>query len=96
LGPEVRAGATLAELERTADDAEMRVDFHGARLHAERSCLKRRPGMPVDDQHPHPPPDELIGEHQAGRAGSYDENVCIHLEPFALLSGPAIYAPALT
>ena len=78
LRPDVCSGAALAEFERPVHDAELRVDFHGARLHAQRSRLQRRPGMPVYDQHAHTSPNELIGEHQPGRAGPDDQNVSIH------------------
>ena len=37
--------------------------------------------MPVDDQHAHAAPHELIGEHQPGRAGADDQNVGIHSSP---------------
>ncbi len=78
LRPHIRARAALAELQRPIDDAELRVDLQGAGLHAERSRLQRRPGMPVDDPHPHAPPNQLIGEHQPGRTGAHDQNVRVH------------------
>ena len=34
LRPDVCAGTTLAELQRSIDDAELRVDLQRARLHA--------------------------------------------------------------
>jgi hypothetical protein len=37
--------------------------------------------MPVDDQNAHASPNELVGEHQPGRAGPDDQNVSIHLSP---------------
>ena len=78
LRPHVCAGAALAELQRPLDDAELRVDLHGARLHAERPRLQRRPGMPVDDAHAHAAPNQLIGQHQPGRAGPDHQDVRIH------------------
>jgi hypothetical protein len=79
LRPDICAGAALAEFKRAISDAELRVDLHSARLHAQRPCLERRPGMPVYDQHTHAPPGEFIGEHQPGRAGSDDQNVSIRV-----------------
>ena len=81
LRPHVCACAGLAELECPIDDTELRIDFQGARLHAQRPRLKRRSGMPVDDQRTHAAPPELIGEHQPGRASSDDQNVGIHRRP---------------
>ena len=75
LRPDVRAGALLAEFQRALDDAELRVDFQRARLHAQRPRLQRRPGMPVDDHGTHAAPRELVGEHQPGRAGADDQDV---------------------
>src|SRR5262249_32227848 len=79
LRPDICAGAALAEFERSISDAELGVDLHGARLHAQRPCLERWPGVPVYDQHTYTPPGELIGEHQPGWAGSDDQNVSIHV-----------------
>jgi hypothetical protein len=62
----------------TLPSSRLSVDFQGARLHAERARLQRGPGMPVYDHHPHAAPSQLIGEHQAGRSGSDDEDVRIH------------------
>jgi hypothetical protein len=56
LRPDVCAAAAFAEREGAIDDAELRVDFQGACLDAERSRLQRRPGVPVDDQRPHATP----------------------------------------
>ena len=78
LRPHIRAGAALAELERTIDDAEAGVDLQRARLHAERPRLQRGSGVPVDDRRAHAAPRELIGEHEPRRAGSDDQNVRLH------------------
>ena len=78
FGPDIRARAALAELERAIDEAELRVDLQRARLHAQRPRLARRPGMTVDDERAHAAPAELIGEHQPGRAGTDDQNVSVH------------------
>ena len=80
IGPYVRAGALLAELESPIDEAELRVDFQRACLHAQRSRLQRRSGMTVDDERAHAAPAELICEHQPGRAGTDDQNISIHGE----------------
>src|SRR5437773_654065 len=61
FSPDVCARPALAELERPIDDAELRVDLQGARLHAESPGLQRRAGVPVDDQRAHASPTELIG-----------------------------------
>src|SRR6266404_5635015 len=84
--PNVCACSALAELERPIDDAEFRVDLHGARLHAQRSRLKRRPRMSVDDQRAYTSPTELIGEHQPGRSSADDQNVSIHSSPLARIN----------
>ena len=72
---------SLAERERSLDDAELRVDLQGARLHAERSRLNRRAGIPVYDVYAHISPNQLIGDHEPGRASPDDQNVSIHLSP---------------
>jgi hypothetical protein len=72
LRPEICTGAAFAEFERPIDDPELRIDFQCAGLHSQRSCLQGRPSMPVYNQNPHAPPNELIGKHQPGRAGPND------------------------
>ena len=79
--PDVGAGGGRAKLERPPDDAELRVDLHGARLHGERPRLKRGAGVPVDEHRAHAAPGELVGEHQAGRAGTDDQDSGIHARP---------------
>src|SRR4029450_1665655 len=78
LGPEIRAGGALTELESSIDDAELRVDLEGARLHAERSCLLRRPGMSVDDERRDTAPGELIGKHEPRRPRADDQDFGVH------------------
>jgi hypothetical protein len=75
LRPQVRALGALAERERAVDHTELGVDLQRARLHADRARLLRGSGVPVDDQHAHAAPRELIGEHEAGGAGAHDRNV---------------------
>ena len=76
--PEVGTGRAPAELERALHQAELGVDLHRARLHAERTRLARRPGMTIDDQRVDAVARELVGEHQAGGAGTDDQYVKIH------------------
>ena len=81
LRPDVGAGGDPAELQRTLDDAELWVDLQRARLHAERPRLLRRSGVAVDDAHANAAADQLVGQHQSGRAGADDQDVRIHCEP---------------
>jgi hypothetical protein len=78
LGPDVSTRAALAEFHGAINYAELGINLHGAGLHAKRSRLKRRPGMPVYDLHPYAAPSELIGEHQPCRTGPDDQNIRIH------------------
>ena len=82
-GPAPRgcAGAALAELQRALDDAELRVDLQRAGLDAERAGLRGRSGVAVDDLDAHAAAHELVGEHEAGRAGADDQDVRIHIAP---------------
>src|SRR5215470_9232876 len=78
LRPHVGAGGGLTQLDRSIDNPEALVDFQRASLHAERACLARGPGVPVDDLGPRAPARELVGEHEAGRARADDEDVSVH------------------
>ncbi len=81
LRPHGCAGASLAELQRAVDDAELGVDLQGTGLHAERAALLGGPGMPIDDLDAHAAPHQLVGEHEAGRAGADNQDVRIHIAP---------------
>ena len=78
LRPQVGAGGALAELERLVRDAQLRVDFQRARLHAQRPGLQRRPGVPVNDLRSHAAATELVGKHQSGRSGADDQHIGLH------------------
>ena len=73
--PQVGAGRALAELERPPGDPEMGVDLERAGLDAERTRLERRARVAIYDRRTHALPAELIGEHQAGRAGADDQDI---------------------
>ena len=81
LRPDGCAGAALAEFQRAADDAELGVNLQGAGLNAKRPALHGRSGVTVDDLDAHAAPYELVGEHEAGRAGADDQDVRIHIAP---------------
>ena len=49
---------------------------------------KRRASMPVDEHRAHTAPRELVGEHQAGRAGADDQDLGVHAK-----SGYSALAP---
>jgi hypothetical protein len=76
--PHVGGGGAGAERERLLDDAHLRIDLHRARLHGHRPRLLSRAGVAVDDDGLDAAAGELVGEHQAGRAGTDDENVRVH------------------
>src|SRR6266508_2237518 len=50
FGPNFCALSALAGLARPIDDSELRIDLQSARLNAQRSRLKRRTRMSIDDQ----------------------------------------------
>src|SRR3989449_10792700 len=78
LDPDIATGGALAEVERLSHDPEVRIDLQRPCLHAQRSRLEGGTRMPVDYSHGHGSPSKLIGEHQAGRAGSDDGDLRIH------------------
>jgi hypothetical protein len=49
-----------------------------ARLDAQRSRLKRGPGMTVDDRDAHAAPNQSIGERQPGRASADDQDIGVY------------------
>ena len=81
LRPHVGAGGDLAKFESAIGDAELWVDLQRARLHAERPGLLRWSGVAVDDAHAHASADQLVGQHQSGRAGPDHQDVRIHVDP---------------
>jgi hypothetical protein len=88
----VRAVAALAELDGPLGQSHLGVDLQRARLHAERAGLQRRAGMAIDDLRAQAATRELVGEHQAGRAGADDQDIGLHENSSALprASGPRL------
>src|SRR5690349_16013103 len=75
--PDVATGPARTQVDRKFGQPEVGVDLERASLHAERFGADGRTGVTVDDDRAHAEPRELIREHQAGRTGTDDEDVCL-------------------
>ncbi len=77
LGPQA-AQMSAARADAAGDHrvgpAELAIELQGAGMDGHGPRLLRRPGLRVDDAHPHPAADQGQGEHHAGGPGAGDQD----------------------